>query len=162
MLTICRGLEIPLFFFVLFGTCRWFPFFWCGLYFCFLPFPSARVYWFSCPMYAQCAAPAAGTIFTCSLVLSPGHCHPPVLPVIAVSVIRSPLASGRHDACLTAICRRASSVSPCLLRCPPSAHRLVRTVCRHPSPSRMYLATPAGSVLRFRLKAERGLFCAGS
>ena len=107
-----------------------------GLYFCFLPFPSARVYWFSCPMYAQCAVPAAGTIFTCSLVLSSGHCHPPVLLVIAVNVILSPFASGHHDACPTAICRRASSVSPCSLRCPPSAHRPVRTVCRHsPVPS---------------------------
>ena len=107
-----------------------------GLYFCFLPFPSTRVYWFSCPMYVQCAVPAAGTIFSCSLVLSSGHCHPPVLLVIAVNVILSPFASGHHDACPTAIRRRASSASPCSLRCPPFAHRPFRTVCRHsPVPS---------------------------
>ena len=93
-----------------------------GLYFCFLPFPSARVYWFSCPMYVQCAVPAAGTIFSCSLVLSSGHCHPPVLAAIAVSALRSPLASGRHDYCPTATCSRASSPSSCLLRRRPSAY----------------------------------------
>ena len=46
-----------------------------GLYFCFLPFPPARVYRFSCPMFAQCAVLPAGTIL--ALV----HCHAPVFSV---------------------------------------------------------------------------------
>ena len=132
-----------------------------GLYFCFLPFPSARVYWFSCPMYVQCAVPAAGTIFSCSLVLSSGHCHPPVLLVIAVNVILSPFASGHHDACPTAICLRASSVSPCSPRCPSFVHRPVRTVCRHsPVPSQPLdrYEAPLKFYVRLRAECKRGCF----
>ena len=61
----------------------------------------------------------------CVLYGNLSHC---VGHKISVSALRSPLASGRHDVCLTAICSRASSPSPCLLRCPPSS----RTMCVDP------------------------------